>query len=588
MLAYAAWFSGFLYKYVIFNNAGFEFFDKNVFVRNSFIMRIALLQLNPVVCDLKANAEMVIRTARIGFEQGADLCVTPEMAILGYPPGDMLFYSEIIDKCLQAVNWVADKTAELGPVLVGTPWRAGDAGKSLHNGACLLNRGKVQSFFGKTLLPNYDVFDENRYFAPYYGPAYFELQGRKIGVTICEDVWNDKDFWPAPRYGPDPVQILAEQEVDLILNMAASPFSLGKHRLVRNMLSAQARKHGIPVLFCNQVGGNDDLIFAGRSMAVNDQGTITVRGRDFEEDVVIVDTQGSNSANCGFCEPVQESEIWQALVLGLGDYMRKSGFSRALLGLSGGIDSALVAALAARSIGPDNVTGVLMPSPYSSRASIDDSLELAHNLGIKTITIPIEQVMQAYDSALGPVFPGMEQDVTEENIQARIRGNLLMAISNKFGGLVLATGNKSELSVGYCTIYGDMTGGLAPISDVPKTQVYSLARWINNNTRLRIPRRIITKVPTAELRPGQKDQDTLPEYEVMDQILHKYIGFFYSEREISALGFDPETVARVVDMVKKAEFKRRQSPPGLKISELAFGRGRRMPLAARCSHVTKR
>ncbi len=551
-------------------------------------MRIALLQLNPVVCDLKANAEMVSRAARRGFEQGADLCVTPEMAILGYPPGDMLFYSEIIDGCLRAVNQVAENTAELGPVLVGTPWRAKDARKSLYNGACLLNRGEIQSFFGKTLLPNYDVFDEQRYFAPCQGPGYFELQGRKIGVTICEDIWNDRDFWPVPRYGPDPVQVLAEQKVDLILNMAASPFSLGKDKLVRNMLSAQARKHSIPVLFCNQAGGNDDLIFAGRSMAVNEKGIITARGKEFEEDLVIVDTPNSDSADGGFRELSPEAEIWQALVLGLGDYMRKSGFSRALLGLSGGIDSALVAALAARSIGSDNVTGVLMPSPYSSRASIDDSLELARNLGIKTITIPIDQAMQAYDAALGPIFSGMEQDVTEENIQARIRGNLLMAISNKLGGLVLATGNKSELSVGYCTIYGDMAGGLAPISDVPKTRVYSLARWINDNTRLRIPGRIINKAPSAELRPGQKDQDTLPEYEVMDRILHEYIGSFRSEEEISAQGFDPETVARIVDMVKNAEFKRRQSPPGLKISQLAFGRGRRMPLAARCSHVTKR
>ncbi|MFP4107691.1 MAG: NAD+ synthase [Desulfonatronovibrio sp.] len=551
-------------------------------------MRIALLQLNPVVCDLKGNAGMIARAAQKGFEQGAQLCVTPEMAIMGYPPGDILFNREIIDNCLHAVKQVAEKTAELGPVLVGTPWRAKDAGESLYNGACLLNRGRVHSFFGKTLLPNYDVFDEKRYFVSSNGPGYFEIQGRKIGVTICEDVWNDKDFWPVPRYGPDPVQMLAEQKVDLILNMAASPFSLGKDKLVRDMLAAQARKHSIPVLFCNQVGGNDDLIFAGRSMALNEKGIITAQGRDFEEDLVVADTCSRGSLDCGFYEPSPEAEIWQALVLGLGDYMRKSGFSEALLGLSGGIDSALVAALAVQSIGPDNVTGVLMPSPYSSRASIDDSLELARNLGIKTITIPIDQVMRAYDSALDPVFSGMERDVTEENIQARIRGNLLMAISNKLGGLVLATGNKSELSVGYCTIYGDMAGGLAPISDVPKTLVYSLARWINDNTRLLIPRRIITKAPSAELSPGQKDQDTLPEYEVMDQILHKYIRSFHLDKEISAEGFDPETVARVVDMVQKAEFKRRQSPPGLKISDLAFGRGRRMPLAARCSRVTKR
>jgi len=551
-------------------------------------MRIALLQLNPVICDLRKNAQKIVQAAGKAFEGGADICVTPELAVIGYPPRDLLLKPDIIHNCLEAVTWVGRETEQLGPVLLGAPFWSGDDQKLLYNGACLLMGGEITRVFGKTLLPSYDVFDEQRYFSPYNGPGYFDFQGKRIGVTICEDIWNDKDFWKKRRYVTDPVMILAGQGVDLIINMSASPFSLGKQQVRRSMLGSLAGKYGIPFLFCNQVGGNDDLVFAGRSFALDENGGIIASGREFEEDLLLVDVDNPGNNQVSRHDYCPESETWNALVLGLRDYMEKSGFSRALLGLSGGIDSALVAAVAARAAGPENVTGVLMPSPYSSRGSIDDSLELAANLGIKTLTISIDRLMQAYDQSLDPVFKGMQEDVTEENIQSRIRGNLLMAISNKLGGLVLATGNKSELAVGYCTIYGDMSGGLSPISDVPKTLVYSVARWLNQKTQSLIPGRIIAKAPSAELRPDQKDQDILPDYEILDQILHLHIQCLASEGEIIVRGFDPETVHSVAAMVRVAEFKRRQSPPGLKITDLAFGTGWRMPLAARCTSITKK
>jgi NAD+ synthase (glutamine-hydrolysing) len=551
-------------------------------------MRIALLQLNPTICDLGSNAQKVVLAAGKAFEKGADICVTPELAIMGYPPKDLFLIPEVIDKCLDAVRWVAAETADAGPVLVGTPFWRGEDKKVLHNGACLLSKGEIVRFFGKTLLPNYDVFDEQRYFFSYRGPGYFDFHGKRIGVTICEDIWNNMDLRQKKKYGSDPVRTLSEQKADLIVNMSASPFSLGKQNIRRSMLCSMAGKYGIPFLFCNQVGGNDDLVFDGRSMAVDEKGKVLSAGKEFEEDCVLADLNNPDKNDVRVHDYSPESETWNAMVLGVRDYVRKSGFSRALLGLSGGIDSALVAAVAARALGPENVTGVLMPSPYSSRGSIDDSLELAKNLGIRTLKISIDKLMHAYDSALAPVFAGMSRDVTEENIQSRIRGNLLMAISNKLGGLVLATGNKSELAVGYCTIYGDMSGGLAPLSDVPKTLVYAVARRLNRKKKIIIPEGIINKAPSAELRPDQKDRDSLPDYEILDQILQMHIQHHVQEEEIIARGFDPKVVYSVTDMVRKAEFKRRQSPPGLKITDLAFGTGWRMPLAARCSCVTKK
>lgn len=550
-------------------------------------MRIALLQINPKVCDLRANTEKIVSAAEKAFANGADICVTPELAVIGYTPRDLLLRPGIIGSCLDAVKWVCTKTADLGPVLVGTPFFSGKDQKILYNGACLLIKGEIARFFGKTLLPNYDVFDEQRYFSSFNEPGFFSIQDKRIGVTICEDIWNDQDFRQQKKYGADPVQNLVGLGVDLIINMSASPFSLGKQNVRKTMLVSLAQKHNIPFLLCNQVGGNDELFFAGRSLAVNEHGEVMAAAKEFEEDILVVDTdnQENNVVRVHDCSP--ESEAWNALVIGLRDYMVKSGFSSALLGLSGGIDSALVSALAVQAAGPENVTGIIMPSPYSSRGSIEDSLELAANLGMKTMTIPIDKLMNSYDSALAQIFAGTAQDVTEENIQSRIRGNLLMAVSNKLGGLVLATGNKSELAVGYCTIYGDMCGGLAPIADVPKTMVYALARWLNSKGTAIIPRQIITKPPSAELSPHQRDQDILPDYEILDQILHLLIQCKLSQEEIRAQGFDPHIVRSVASMVKKAEFKRFQSPPGIKITDMAFGTGWRMPLAASCSIVTK-
>ncbi|WP_028574269.1 NAD+ synthase [Desulfonatronovibrio hydrogenovorans] len=549
-------------------------------------MRLALLQLNFTICDLKGNSDRIIKAAERAFGQGADICITPELAVCGYPPRDLLFSQSFVAGCLEAVEEVAGGVADLGPVLVGTPFPG--KGGVLHNGACLVMNGKPVRYFGKTLLPNYDVFDEQRYFGSFKEPEVFEFKGRTIGVSVCEDIWNDKDFWEVRRYGQDPVEVLVDKGAEIIVNLSASPFSLGKQKIRSAMLASLAAKYGLPVLFCNQVGGNDDLIFAGRSMAVDEKGALLASGREFKEDMVIVDLRNRGSNQVRTHDLSRESEAWNGLVLGLGDYVRKCGFREVVLGLSGGIDSALVAAAAARALGPQRVTGVLMPSPYSSRGSIDDSLELAGNLGIKTRTIPIHELMESYDRALAPCFAGLEKDVTEENIQARIRGNLLMALSNKLGALVLATGNKSELAVGYSTIYGDMAGGLAPISDVPKTLVYAIARWLNTGKRPVIPLQILTKPPSAELRPNQKDQDTLPDYEILDQILHFHIQNFFGVREIQARGFEPELVDRVLKMVSRAEFKRRQCPPGLKITDTAFGTGWRMPLAARCSFVTKK
>jgi len=550
-------------------------------------MRIALLQINPRVCDLRANTEKIVSAAEKAFANGADICVTPELAVIGYTPRDLLLRPGIIGSCLDAVKWVCTKTAGLGPVLVGTPFFSGRDHKILHNGACLLIKGKIARFFGKTLLPNYNVFDEQRYFSSFNEPGFFSIQGKRIGVTICEDIWNDQDFWQQKKYGADPVQNLVGLGVDLIINMSASPFSLGKQNVRKTMLVSLAQKHNIPFLLCNQVGGNDELLFAGRSLAVNEHGEVMAAAKEFEEDILVVDMNNQENNIIRFHDCSPESEAWNALVIGLRDYMVKSGFTRALLGLSGGIDSAIVSALAVQAAGPENVTGMIMPSPYSSRGSIEDSLELAANLGMKTMTIPIDKLMNSYDTALAQIFAGTAQDVTEENIQSRIRGNLLMAVSNKLGGLVLATGNKSELAVGYCTIYGDMCGGLAPIADVPKTMVYALARWLNSKGTAIIPRQIITKPPSAELRPHQRDRDILPDYEILDQILHLFIQCNLSQEEIRAQGFDPHIVRSVASMVKKAEFKRFQSPPGIKITDMAFGTGRRMPLAASCSIVTK-
>jgi NAD+ synthase (glutamine-hydrolysing) len=466
-------------------------------------------------------------------------------------------------------------------VLVGvaTP-NPSEMGRPLFNSAVLLHNGVAGAAFHKTLLPTYDVFDEDRYFEPACGPQMLEWNGRRLGISICEDVWNDRDFWKRRRYHQDPIEVLAQSGTDAILNLSASPFTAGKQELRERMLGQMARRHRLPLAYVNQVGGNDDLIFDGRSCAFDAQGRLLARAKGFEDDVLIVDLNADPDTSAGRIASddfTVESEIWRALVLGVRDYARKTRFRQVLLGLSGGIDSALTAAIAADALGAENVLGVMMPSIYSSQGSVDDSVELARNLGIRTLTLPIGGIMSDYDAALRDAFEGRREDVTEENIQSRIRGNLLMALSNKFGSLLLTTGNKSELAVGYCTLYGDMNGGLAVIADLPKMMVYRIARW-RNLRKPDIPAAILSKAPSAELRPDQTDQDSLPPYDLLDRILELHVEQSQSAEEIIAQGFEEATVRKVLKLVRMAEFKRKQAAPVLKVTSRAFGTGWRMPI----------
>jgi NAD+ synthase/NAD+ synthase (glutamine-hydrolysing) len=547
-------------------------------------VNIGLLQLNPTIGDLAGNRRLIVEAARAAARRGADLVVTPELALTGYPPGDLLLSEGFISRTWDALDAIAQDLADAPPILVGLPEpNRSDEGRPLFNTAALVSGGRVHQRFRKSLLPTYDVFDEDRYFEAFHGAQVLDICGVRLGISICEDVWNDRDFWKRRRYHHDPIDDLVRSGAEAIVNLSSSPFSVGKHRTREDMLGSVARRHGVPVAYVNQVGGNDDLVFDGRSPIFNGQGACVARGRAFEPDVVVCDLRHTTPVAAPTdLEP--ESEIWHALVLGTRDYARKCGFERSLLGLSGGIDSALTAAVAVEALGADRVLGVMMPSPYSSRGSIDDSLELAAALRIDTLTLPIAEVMQAMERTLESAFAGSVRDVTEENIQARIRGNLLMAISNKRGALLLTTGNKSELAVGYCTLYGDMSGGLGVIADVPKTMVYRVARWLNQ-TRPRpvIPDTVLTKAPSAELRPNQTDQDSLPPYDVLDAILERHIEHHEPLDAIVGAGFDEATVTRVLQLVRRAEFKRKQAAPGLKVTDRAFGRGWRMPIAARLS-----
>jgi len=544
-------------------------------------MRIALLQLNFTVGDIEGNALKIIDAVRTVKEQNVDLCITSELAIMGYPPRDLLLNRTFVNKSQEKITHVASVLTECPPVLVGvaTPNHSGQ-GRPLFNSAVLLRDGKVEAVFYKSLLPTYDVFDEDRYFEPSPELGILNLNGKRIGVTICEDIWNDKTFWSAKRYVNDPVEEIVNQGIDFIVNISASPFIIGKQRIREAMLGNMAKKYQMPVLYVNQVGGNDDLVFDGRSCAFDPNGRLITRGKPFLDDIVLVDTK-SLSGVIAADDFTPESEVWNALVCGTRDYIRKCGFRKALLGLSGGIDSSLTAVIAVEAIGKENVIGVLMPSPYSSRGSVDDSLNLAQSLGIKTLTLPINFLMETFDKTLESAFTGYGQDITEENIQSRVRGNLLMALSNKYGALLLTTGNKSELAVGYCTIYGDMSGGLAVIADVPKTMVYRLSNWVNRTKGSIIPPAVIDKAPTAELRPNQKDQDTLPPYDILDEILHRHIELHKSAEEIIEDGFDETTVLKVLSLVGKAEFKRKQAAPGIKVTDRAFGTGWRMPIACK-------
>jgi NAD+ synthetase len=551
-------------------------------------MKIAIAQLNPIIGDFPGNAQKILETAQQAVSANASLLLTPELSLCGYPPRDLLLNPSFVE----AMNTILQKLAkDLPPnlaVLVGTVVKNTEAyitgGKTLFNSIAWLEAGKIRQYFHKRLLPTYDVFDEKRYFEPGLQANYFSLDDINIGVTICEDLWNDEDFWGKRSYAVNPIADLSISGVDLIVNLSASPYTVGKQKLREAMLQHSAVNFQEPVIYTNQVGGNDDLIFDGRSFALNLQGEIICRAKGFETDLLIVEfDKTQRDLQLGSISPVYEcedEEIWSALVLGVRDYVNKCRFSEVVLGLSGGVDSALVAAIATAALGKENVLGILMPSPYSSEHSISDALALADNLEIKTHILPIGELMQGFDNSLVELFAGTEFGIAEENIQSRIRGNLLMAIANKFGYLLLSTGNKSEIAVGYCTLYGDMNGGLAVIGDVPKTRVYSLCHWLNfHSNREIIPQNILTKLPSAELKPCQVDQDYLPPYEILDDILQRLVHDHQSGEQIVASGHDSAIVNRVLQMVARAEFKRRQAPPGLKITDRAFGTGWRMPIA---------
>ena len=541
-------------------------------------MKIALAQINPTVGDLTGNEARILAAYRRGVEAGVEIVVFPELAITGYPPRDLLHKSRFIPDNLAVLERLAAATGETG-LLVGYVGRNDrQPGREATNSVALLQHGKILATRAKMLLPTYDVFDEDRYFEPAQENAPVDFNGRKIGLTICEDVWNDEAFWDERRYLRNPARELVEAGAEILFNVSASPWHLGKDRLRVEMLSSLVAQIRRPFVYCNAIGGNDELLFDGASLAFDAAGRLITQGAMFREDFLLLDTD--TAAPVAPTSLADEEALYRALVLGVRDYFQKCGFQSAVLGLSGGIDSALTAVIAVEALGAENVRGVSLPSQYSSQGSLDDARILAENLGIRYDIVPIQPVFEPVKGQLAGIFTGRNEDTTEENIQARLRGVILMAMSNKFGSLLLTTGNKSELAVGYCTLYGDMCGGLAVISDVPKTMVYRLSEWINRDREI-IPRASITKPPSAELRPDQTDQDSLPPYDVLDAILEAYVVGGKSRAEIVAAGFDQPTVERVARLIDLNEYKRRQAAPGLKITSKAFGVGRRMPIAQR-------
>jgi NAD+ synthase (glutamine-hydrolysing) len=542
-------------------------------------MKIALAQFNPTVGDFAGNSARILDLATQAQARGAKLAVFSELCLCGYLPLDLLERPAFIDRNLKELKALAGKLPL--PAVVGFAGRVKNgSGKSIANKAALLCGGRVVFEQSKMLLPTYDVFDESRYFQPAERQRVYEFANEQLGITICEDVWNDKNFWSNLRYERDPVTELVAQGTTLLLNISASPYTINKRTLRLEMLRSIAKTHKRPIVYVNQVGGDDSLIFDGASMVVTANGKVAAQASAFEEDLVLFDTETGQ----GEFHPQPPEEIeyaYRALVVGTRDYVSKCGFKKVLVGLSGGIDSAVVANIAVNALGAENVQGVSMPGPYSSDGSKKDAQVLAKNLGIKLLTVPISEVFDAYRAALAPAFGDRKPDVTEENIQARIRGNYLMALSNKFGCMVLSTGNKSELAVGYCTLYGDMAGGLGVISDVPKLMVYELARWINREREL-IPASTIEKPPSAELRPNQKDEDSLPPYDILDRILKAYIEDVKSPQEIAdKYGFDLKLVRDIALLVDRNEYKRKQAAPGLKLTSRAFGFGRPFPIAQR-------
>ena len=544
-------------------------------------MRIALAQIDPTVGDFTGNLEKIVAASHRAAELGARLTVFSELAICGYPPADFLEKPSFLARCSSAVDELAEATRHLPTAVlagVALPTRRED-GKPAFNAAVLLDRGTLLLEQHKCLLPFYDVFDEQRYFSPSGHQKAVELDGVRLAVTVCEDAWNDKNFWPRRLYSFDPVENLMREHPALHVNLSSSPFWHGKRALRREMLAAIARRDGIPVLMCNQVGGDDSLIFDGSSLALNARGELIAQAASFREDLVVVDPFEAPPL-----PPPEEDDTeaaYRALVLGTRDYVHKCGFRKALVALSGGIDSALVVAVAAEALGPDNVIGVGMPSPYSSAGSIEDSRKLADKLGIRFEIIGISGLFEEFKDALAPLFAGTSPDITEENIQSRIRAVLLMALSNKFGALVLTTGNKSEMAVGYCTLYGDMVGALAVIGDLVKTRVYAVCNWLNREKEI-IPAAILTKPPSAELRPGQMDTDSLPPYEVLDPIVEAYVERYETPEQIAREnGFSLELVQQVVRLVERSEYKRQQAAPVLKVTSKSFGMGRRFPIAVK-------
>ncbi len=547
------------------------------------IMRITIAQLNPTVGDIKGNIKKARQAITISKTKNPDLIVFPELYLTGYPPRDLLdskWFLEQVNQAEKKLIQISRKNPGMG-ILIGTVLPANNKkGKKLHNAAVLFYKGKIISKTYKTLLPSYDVFDETRYFQHGKEIKPVKFKGNKIGITICEDAWNIHTPLLKERYHIDPVKLLAAKGIDLLINISASPFHIGKESLRRKLFTNHAKKYKIPVVFVNQIGGNDELVFDGRSMFFDKRGNLNTILPSFEEKIKTVDTASNESIN--YTPQKKIESLYNALVLGLKDYTHKCGFKKVILGLSGGIDSAVTCCIAKDALGKENVIGITMPSRYSSMGSIEDSKKLSKTLGIKFETIPIKNLFSTYLRSLKKQFAGRKSNIAEENIQARIRGNILMALSNKFGYMVLSTGNKSEAAVGYCTLYGDMSGGLSVLSDVPKTLVYKLADYINKD-KIIIPEKTITKVPSAELRPNQKDQDTLPPYEILDKIIELYIDRHLSIKEISSKRIPLKTVKWVVNAINKSEYKRRQSAPGLKVTSKAFGTGRRMPIAAKYS-----
>ena len=542
-------------------------------------MKIALAQINTTIGDFEGNTSKIFGFIDVARQKQCDLVIFPELAIPGYPPTDYIDKQDFVQTNLKKLDHIANASQSIGIILGYLDINHNQEGKPFYNGAALISEGKVISRVYKTLLPSYDVFDENRYFQPGTSNIVNPLLGKRLGITICEDIWNDKDFFHERLYSADPVELLVKQGLDILINISGSPFYVGKRELRVNILTNLARKYQVPVAYINQTGGNDSLLFDGGSMVIDPQGEIRASAKEFEEDLITFDFE----KNQGDLFPAMENSealVFKALCMGTRDYVSKCGFKRVVLGLSGGIDSSLAACIAAEALGTENVLGVAMPSPYSSPASLEDAQLLAQRLGINFYIIPISKIFQIYLKELKPFFTRYKRDTTEENLQARIRGNLLMALANKFNALVITTGNKSEMAVGYCTLYGDMCGALAVISDVPKTMVYNLARYLNRDKEI-IPERVITRPPSAELKPHQTDQDTLPPYELLDDILTEYVEKNRSIAEIIKKGHDPKIVRDIIRRIHLNEYKRKQAPPGLKVTTKAFGIGRRYPIAHR-------